>query len=68
MHSIEYEGYKVGLDGVFSLYNITRIGPGKMPVQLQGGFTNTRSAQHAIDAYLSSREKNSANTSSLTGG
>lgn len=66
--NVEYEGFNITLDGRFSMYDIHRIGQGKLPESLAGTFTNTRSAMIAIDSYLATKGKKNADTSSGSGG
>lgn len=55
--SVEYNGFTIKLDGRFSMYDIHRIGAGKLPDSLQGSFTNTVNAKRAIDVYIGTKGK-----------
>ena len=53
----EYNGYYVGFERRFPKVIIKAKGKGALPKVLQGGFRTKHSAMRAIDAYLSTKEK-----------
>lgn len=54
---MEYKGYKLVHDGVFSMVNIEPIGRGSVVKELRGSYTNTAMAMRDIDRILSSKER-----------
>lgn len=52
---MEYNGYKIDIDGVYGYFNIKPIGKGSVPIQLRGTYTTRVFAQKGIDAYLSEK-------------
>ena len=54
---MEYGGYLISGDKVFSMYQIRNTSRGALPKLLKGSYTHVRDAQHAIDRYNGLKEK-----------
>lgn len=48
-NNMEYEGYKIKSDGVYSIFKINGVGSGDIPQSLKGSFTSPKEAMKAID-------------------
>ena len=53
---MEYKGYKIIGDGTYGQKVIKNIGPGTIPRNLSGSFTNDAEAIRAIDRYVGAKE------------
>ncbi len=49
-----YKGYKI-IDGGFQTRKVQSIGKGALPKSLRGMYTNTASAQQAIDVHVNKK-------------
>lgn len=56
----EYKGYNIVPDLTFGLKLIKSIGPGKIPNDLSGSYTNTEEAKKSINTYLELKGKTNA--------
>jgi len=58
---IEYNGYSIQQDGMYSMCTIRPLGKGSVPKELRGRYTDYGAAKKAIDAYVKSKSKGQYN-------